>query len=96
MEETSINKKISFKQMLKISWFAFKMYIKPDKKAGVFLFIIEILIRLSGMVDFLIIAKIIDVVVNILQHQGSVQKTIPYLIFLVAFNFIVSLFSRIR
>lgn len=96
MEEMSANKKISFKQMLKISLFAFKMYIKPDKVSGVFLFLLEIIIRLSGMVDFLIIAKIIDVVVNILQSQGSIEKTIPYLLFLAIFNFIVSLLGRTR
>ena len=96
MEETQTTKKISFKQMWKISMFAFRMFIKPDKISGVFLFIIAILSRLTGMVDFLIIAKIIDIVVKILSDKGSINAVIPYLVFLVIFNFFASLLSRIR
>lgn len=96
MEETQNNKKISFKQLIKISLFAFKMYIKPDKLSGVILFILEILTKISGMVDFFIIAKIIDVVAKVLQLNGSIQIVIPYLTFLVIFNFCVSLLARTK
>ena len=96
MEETQTNKKISFKQLIKISLFAFKMYIKPDKLSGVVLFILELLTKISGMVDFFIIAKIIDVVAKVLQSNGSIQMVIPYLTFLVIFNFCVSLLARTK
>jgi len=72
-EETIAKKKISFKHMIKISFFAFKMYIKPDKVSGIFLFIFQILLRLTAMVDFLIIAKIINVVVEILQKLLKIK-----------------------
>lgn len=96
MENEQINKKISFKQMIKISLFSFKMYMKANKMAGILYFIFEILARLSGMVDFLIIAKIIDVVVKILQNNTSIELVVPYLLFLVSFNFAASLIRRIR
>lgn len=96
MENTQINKKISFKQMLKLSLFSFKIFIRADKISGILFFIFEILSRIVGMVDFLIIAKIIDVVVKILQNNSSLETVVPYLIFLVSFNFVASLIKRIR
>ncbi|MFA5230705.1 MAG: hypothetical protein WC422_05115 [Candidatus Paceibacterota bacterium] len=94
--EEHIDKKISFKQMLKISWFAFKMYIKPDKVSGIFLFIFQVLIRLTAMVDFLIIAKIINVVVEILQENGDIADVIPYVLVLVGFSFVSAMISLVR
>ncbi len=94
--EEYVDKKISFKQMLKISWFAFKMYIKPDRVSGVFLFIFQVLIRLTAMVDFLIIAKIINVVVEILQKQGNITDVVPYVLMLAGFSFISAVISLIR
>ncbi|HRZ29649.1 MAG TPA: hypothetical protein P5052_02735 [Candidatus Paceibacterota bacterium] len=95
-EETIAKKKISFKHMIKISFFAFKMYIKPDKVSGIFLFIFQILLRLTAMVDFLIIAKIINVVVEILQKQGKISEVVPYVLILVGFSFVSSTISLVR
>lgn len=96
MEEKQIDKKISFKQLIRISWFSFKLYIKPDKFSGIFLFILSIFSRLTAMIDFLIIAKIIDVVVEILKTKGDVSAVVPYFIVLVGFNFIAGLVNRSR
>lgn len=82
--------------MIKISFFAFKMYIKPDKVSGIFLFIFQILLRLTAMVDFLIIAKIINVVVEILQKQGKISEVVPYVLILVGFSFVSSTISLVR
>jgi len=96
MEEKQIDKKISFKQLIRISWFSFKLYIKPDKFSGIFLFLLSIFSRLTAMIDFLIIAKIIDVVVEILKTKGDVSAVVPYFIVLVGFNFIAGLVNRSR
>jgi ABC-type multidrug transport system fused ATPase/permease subunit len=72
------------------------MYIKPDKTSGILLFIVAIIARLTAMVDFLIIAKIIDIVVKILQNHSTIESVIPYLVFLACFNFISSLLARVR
>ncbi len=82
--------------MLKISWFAFKLYIKPDKITGILLFILEIIDRAKGMVSFVIVAKIIDVVVDILQKGQSVDLVLPYLIVLVGWNAFSGLISLNR
>ena len=96
MDDTSVKKKISFRQMLKVSLFAFRMYVKPDKVSGIFLFIFQILLRLTAMVDFLIIAKIINVVVETLQKQGDIKDVIPYVLILAGFSFVSSTISLIR
>jgi ABC-type bacteriocin/lantibiotic exporter with double-glycine peptidase domain len=96
MKNEQIKKKISFKQMIKISLFSFGMFIKANKASGILCFIFEILARIVGVVDFLIIAKIIDVVVKILQNNSSIELVVPYLIFLVGFNFIASCIRRTR
>ncbi len=72
------------------------MYIKPDRVSGVFLFIFQVLIRLTAMVDFLIIAKIINVVVEILQKQGNITDVVPYVLMLAGFSFISAVISLIR
>lgn len=80
-------KKISFRRMLEISWFAFKLYIKPDKVTGVMLFIVQIVWRTKAMVNFLIVAKIINQASVILQGGQNVDSLVMPLIVLVLFNF---------
>lgn len=80
-------KKISFRRMLEISWFAFKLYIKPDKVTGVMLFIVQIIWRTKAMINFLIVAKIINQASVILQGGQNVDSLVMPLIVLVLFNF---------
>lgn len=96
MEEKQINKKISFKQLIRISWFSFKLYIKPDKFSGIFLFILAVLVQLAGITNVFIVAKIIDVVVKVLNEKGDVASVIPFFVLLVVFNFVVSMLNSTR
>ena len=96
MEDIRKNKKISFKRFLNICSFSFKIYIKPDPLNGILLFISETIVRITGIVNTFIIAKIIDVVVNTIQKNGTVQAVIPYILLLASFDFLAKFLSGAR
>jgi len=96
MEDIRKNKKISFKRFLNICGFSFKIYIQPDPINGILLFGSETIVRITGIVNTFIIAKIIDIVVNTIQKNGTVQAVIPYILLLTAFDFLSKFLSGAR
>jgi diacylglycerol kinase len=96
MEDIRKNKKITFKRFINICSFIFQIFIKPDPINGILLFISETIVRITGIINTFIIAKIIDVVVNTIQNNGTVQAVIPYIIVLVSFDFLAKFLSGFR